>query len=82
MQRTQPRRRSPSHDKPVPADPVVTQLCADLVLARKVQDRINAGWIVATDEEIANMRLLERNATRHLAGYLSAKAWVTEAKGK
>jgi hypothetical protein len=58
------------------ADPTFCRLCADITLARDVEQLIRRGEV--DREHIETIKELERRAWKHLAEYVDATAFVSD----
>jgi hypothetical protein len=61
-----------------PADTTFCQLCADIVMAKNVEQRIRSGLV--NPEHLDDVKELERRAWLHMANYIAAKAFVDNEK--
>jgi len=63
-----------------PADVTFCRLCADVVMAKDVEQRIRSGLI--DPKHLDDVNELERRAWLHMANYIAAKAFVDNKNGK
>jgi hypothetical protein len=59
-----------------PADATFCQLCADITMAKDVEQRIRSGLVDA--KHLDDVKELECLAWLHLANYIAAKAFVDD----
>jgi hypothetical protein len=63
-----------------PTDVIFCQLCADITMAKGVEQRIMSGII--DSRHLNDVRELERRAWRHMVNYIAAKAFVDDQDDK
>jgi hypothetical protein len=76
MRISRPNRFASYKQSPTPADAIFCQLCADITLAKGVEQRIMSGIVDPT--HLDDLRELERRAWLHMANYVAAKAFVDD----
>jgi hypothetical protein len=60
----------------IPADAVFCQLCADIAMAKDVEQRIRSGLV--DPKHLEDVKELERRAWLHMANYIAVRAFVDD----
>ena len=63
----------------IPADAIFCQLCADIAMARDVEQRIKSGLVAP--KHLDDVKELERRAWLHMANYMAVRAFVDDEDG-